>query len=91
VAKKIVKASGAEDYNILQNNGRVAHQMVDHVHFHVVRLQYHPCRTLLATLYANLHQIPKPNEKEGLGIQWPAQDTDMEKTKALFEELKSKM
>jgi diadenosine tetraphosphate (Ap4A) HIT family hydrolase len=31
VAKQIAKASGAEDYNILQNNGRIAHQVVDHV------------------------------------------------------------
>ncbi|CRG87777.1 Hit family protein 1 [Talaromyces islandicus] len=70
LAKKIAKATGAADYNILQNNGRAAHQVVDHVHFHV---------------------IPKPNEDEGLGITWPAQTTDMEKLKALFEELKSKM
>lgn len=32
VAKKIAIATGAEQYNILQNNGRMAHQMVDHVH-----------------------------------------------------------
>lgn len=24
------------DYNILQNNGRLAHQEVDHVHFHII-------------------------------------------------------
>lgn len=36
VAKRIAKASGATDYNILQNNGRIAHQMVDHVHFHMI-------------------------------------------------------
>lgn len=32
IAKKIAKATGATDYNILQNNGRSAHQAVDHVH-----------------------------------------------------------
>ena len=31
VAKKLAKAIGSEDYNILQNNGRLAHQVVDHV------------------------------------------------------------
>ena len=31
VAKKLVNATGAENYNILQNNGRIAHQEVDHV------------------------------------------------------------
>ena len=36
-------------------------------------------------------QIPKLNEKEGLGIEWPMQATDMEKLKALFEEVKAKM
>ncbi|KAF5015503.1 hypothetical protein F66182_13149, partial [Fusarium sp. NRRL 66182] len=36
VAKKIAIATGAEDFNVLQNNGRAAHQLVDHVHFHVI-------------------------------------------------------
>lgn len=32
------KAFGAHgiDYNVLQNNGRLAHQEVDHVHFHII-------------------------------------------------------
>lgn len=25
-----------DGYNILQNNGRIAHQEVDHVHFHLI-------------------------------------------------------
>jgi diadenosine tetraphosphate (Ap4A) HIT family hydrolase len=36
VTKKIAAASGAKDWNILQNNGRLAHQEVDHVHFHMI-------------------------------------------------------
>lgn len=36
IAKKIAAAQGLENYNILQNNGRIAHQEVDHVHFHVI-------------------------------------------------------
>ncbi|KAJ5637823.1 hypothetical protein N7490_007702 [Penicillium lividum] len=70
VAKKIAKASGATDFNILQNNGRIAHQVVDHVHFHM---------------------IPKPNEQEGMSIGWPTQATEMDKLKALHEEIKAKM
>ncbi|KAK6953378.1 hypothetical protein Daesc_005681 [Daldinia eschscholtzii] len=31
VAKKLVAATGATNYNILQNNGRIAHQVVDHI------------------------------------------------------------
>ncbi|KAL2877520.1 Adenosine 5'-monophosphoramidase [Colletotrichum sp. CLE4] len=65
VVKKLVAATGATDYNILQNNGRIAHQVVDH--------------------------IPKPNETEGLGVGWPQQATDMDKLKALFDDIKSKM
>ncbi|KAL8986530.1 MAG: hypothetical protein Q9205_000045 [Flavoplaca limonia] len=65
VVKKLALAMNAENYNVLQNNGRLAHQEVDH--------------------------IPKPNQTEGLGIQWPAQSTDMDKLKALFNEVKAKM
>ena len=36
-------------------------------------------------------QIPKPNETEGLGVGWPAEPTNMDKLKALHEQLKSKM
>ncbi|KAF9013485.1 HIT-like protein [Cyathus striatus] len=36
IAKKIAVAQGLENYNILQNNGRIAHQEVPHVHFHVI-------------------------------------------------------
>ncbi|KAI0880435.1 HIT domain-containing protein [Annulohypoxylon maeteangense] len=36
VVKKLATATGAVDFNILQNNGRIAHQVVDHVHFHMI-------------------------------------------------------
>lgn len=36
-------------------------------------------------------QIPKPDEKQGMSIGWPTQETDMDKLKALHEELKAKM
>ncbi|KAL3900788.1 MAG: hypothetical protein SGCHY_001097 [Lobulomycetales sp.] len=36
VAKKVALALGGEPYNILQNNGREAHQEVNHVHFHII-------------------------------------------------------
>jgi histidine triad (HIT) family protein len=36
VARAVLAASGAEDYNVLQNNGRAAHQAVFHVHFHII-------------------------------------------------------
>eukprot|EP01108_Squamamoeba_japonica_P006583 TRINITY_DN5379_c0_g1_i1.p2 TRINITY_DN5379_c0_g1~~TRINITY_DN5379_c0_g1_i1.p2 ORF type:complete len:170 (-),score=45.65 TRINITY_DN5379_c0_g1_i1:18-527(-) len=36
VAKAVMTATGCEDYNVLQNNGEAAHQVVKHVHFHVI-------------------------------------------------------
>jgi len=36
VAGAVVKATGATNYNILQNNGADAHQAVFHVHFHII-------------------------------------------------------
>lgn len=33
VTKKIAQAAGCENFNVLQNNGRAAHQEVDHVGF----------------------------------------------------------
>ncbi|KAI8988248.1 HIT-like domain-containing protein [Mycotypha africana] len=38
LAKKVALAIGLEgnQYNLLQNNGRMAHQEVFHVHFHII-------------------------------------------------------
>lgn len=55
-----------DTYNVLQNNGKIAHQEVDHVHFHL---------------------IPKRDEKTGLIVGWPAQESDFEKLGKLHKEL----
>ncbi|KAJ7154264.1 HIT-like domain-containing protein [Mycena filopes] len=36
VIKKIAQATGAEQYNVVQNNGKMAFQHIPHVHFHVI-------------------------------------------------------
>lgn len=44
VVKKLTKVLNLDEnntpegsgYNVLQNNGRIAHQLVDHVHFHLI-------------------------------------------------------
>lgn len=36
VAAALLKATGATAYNVLQNNGALAHQEVPHVHFHII-------------------------------------------------------
>ncbi|KAG0166719.1 Adenosine 5'-monophosphoramidase [Apophysomyces sp. BC1015] len=36
IAKKIAAAAKLEQYNVLQNNGKLANQAVPHVHFHII-------------------------------------------------------
>jgi len=75
ILKKIAIAHGAENYNVLQNNGRIAHQFVGHVHFH-----YIPKPTLDATA-----------EGEGLGVDWPSTTPSQEELEAVQRELLAKL
>ncbi|MSP26782.1 MAG: HIT family protein [Myxococcales bacterium] len=36
ICRAVQRVSGVREYNVLQNNGRGAHQAVFHVHFHVI-------------------------------------------------------
>ena len=36
LSRALMAATGATDYNVLQNNGTKAHQVVMHVHFHII-------------------------------------------------------
>jgi histidine triad (HIT) family protein len=36
IARAVMRVSGATAFNVLQNNGALAHQAVFHVHFHVI-------------------------------------------------------
>jgi histidine triad (HIT) family protein len=36
LCRAVVRATGARAYNVLQNNGPLAHQAVFHVHFHII-------------------------------------------------------
>ncbi len=36
LCRAVLKATGATEYNVLQNNGVGAHQAVMHVHFHII-------------------------------------------------------
>lgn len=36
LCRAVQKVTGIKDYNVLQNNGGAAHQVVMHVHFHII-------------------------------------------------------
>jgi histidine triad (HIT) family protein len=36
ICRAVLAATGARAYNVLQNNGPLAHQAVFHVHFHII-------------------------------------------------------
>jgi histidine triad (HIT) family protein len=36
ICRAVLRATGARDFNVLQNNGAAAHQAVFHVHFHII-------------------------------------------------------
>lgn len=36
VGKAVAEATGCQGWNVLQNNGRLAGQVVEHVHFHII-------------------------------------------------------
>ncbi len=36
LSRAVRQATGVEAYNLLQNNGKLAHQAVGHVHFHII-------------------------------------------------------
>lgn len=71
VCRAVMKATGASEYNVLQNNGARAGQSVFHVHFHIIprfdddglafewkrsELQEGDAKTLLGALHAALEE-----------------------------------
>ncbi len=36
ICRAVLKATGTTAYNVLENNGKGAHQAVQHVHFHII-------------------------------------------------------
>ena len=70
ICRAIQKATGIPHFNVLQNNGSIAHQAVFHVHFHI---------------------IPKPNSKEGLGVEWPAGSLDGKVAALLVQKIQAEL
>jgi histidine triad (HIT) family protein len=67
LCRAVKSVTGCEAYNVLQNNGPLAHQAVFHVHFHI---------------------IPKPDARQGLGVEWPAGRLDAAAGAALATKLR---
>jgi histidine triad (HIT) family protein len=36
ICRAVISATGTSAYNVLENNGSLAHQAVHHVHFHII-------------------------------------------------------
>ena len=36
ICRAVIAATGVREYNVLENNGRGAHQAIPHVHFHII-------------------------------------------------------
>ncbi|MBV8784671.1 MAG: HIT family protein [Gammaproteobacteria bacterium] len=36
LCRAVIAATGTREYNVLENNGRGAHQAIAHVHFHII-------------------------------------------------------
>ncbi|MBC7835416.1 MAG: HIT family protein [Phycisphaerales bacterium] len=72
LARAVMEASGCSAYNVLQNNGGLAHQAVMHVHFHIIPK---PATTGVG------HGV-------GLGIGWPSGKLDAAEAKELIEKIK---
>jgi len=36
LCRAVIAATGVREYNVLENNGRGAHQAIAHVHFHII-------------------------------------------------------
>lgn len=92
IAKKIALAQGAENYNILQNNGALAHQVSSTSNIvtnHICPVYI--CWSIQVVQHVHFHVIPKPNEEEGLIVGWPAKEVTKEELQKVYEELKGKL
>lgn len=67
LSKAIMQATDSTDWNILQNNGEAAGQVVHHVHLHIIPRPAGDSRD-------------EPTEGNGLPFGWPAGQADHDKT-----------
>jgi len=78
LARAVTRATGIDAYNVLQNNGEPAGQVVMHVHFHLIPKP------------ANAPRQPDATGP-GLGIGWPAGKLDQDAASALAEKITAEL
>lgn len=76
LSKAIMQATGAESWNLLQNNGRAAGQAVGHVHLHIIPRPVGDARD-------------EPTPGNGLPFGWPAGEVDHAEAGNLAERIKA--
>lgn len=67
LCRAVMEATGVEDYNILQNNGKAAHQAVFHVHVHIIPKPSDHTKGGLGILWPA--QTLNPLDAEGLALK----------------------
>ncbi len=90
LAKAVSRATGTEAYNVLQNNGEAAGQVVMHVHFHLIPK---PVPTTAdPRLSDSTDSTDSPGSPgSGLGIGWPAGKLDQDAAAALVEKITAEL
>lgn len=90
IAKKIAIAQRVENYNILQNNGRIAHQ-VERLLF-MILIRFNLVSTNFKEVdHVHFHVIPKPSEEDGLVVGWPATKPEMGELQKILEDIKGRL
>lgn len=78
LSKAIRQATGAESWNLLQNNGASAGQVVPHVHLHII-----------PRFAGDSRETPTPGN--GLPFSWPATEVDHAEAGRLAEKIVEQM
>jgi len=90
--RKLAIALNLNNYNVLQNNGKLAHQVLVLVAGSVLTTRPPAlCAHLQEVPHVHFHLIPKPDGELGLGIKWKSLPTDHAAFSKLAEEIRGKL